>query len=95
MKDAERSRATELFGTIQEPTALASQIMGLKSNTFDVPVNGTAAGSGTGKNVRVKLTEKERKKVEQMIRNAKSLQEIIRLEKELNEGRIPVGAQDD
>jgi U2 small nuclear ribonucleoprotein A' len=41
----------------------------------------------------VKLTNQERKKVEEMIRNAKSLQEIIRLEKELNEGRIPAGAQ--
>jgi U2 small nuclear ribonucleoprotein A' len=30
--------------------------------------------------------------VEELIRNAKSLQEISRLEKELNEGRIPGGA---
>lgn len=29
-----------------------------------------------------------------MIREAKSLQEITRLEKELNEGRIPRGAAD-
>lgn len=67
--------------------------MGIKSRTFDVPsVNGTAAASN--KNYRVKLTDKERKKVEELIRNAKSLQDIIRLEKELNEGRVPVGAQD-
>jgi U2 small nuclear ribonucleoprotein A' len=31
--------------------------------------------------------------VEELIKNAKSLQDIIRLEKELNEGRVPVGAQ--
>jgi U2 small nuclear ribonucleoprotein A' len=67
--------------------------MGVKSKTFDVPsANGTLTSSSS-KNYRVKLTDKERKKVEEMIRNAKSLQEIIRLEKELNEGRIPVGAQ--
>ena len=30
--------------------------------------------------------------MEALIRNAKSLQEITRLEKELNEGRIPAGA---
>ena len=30
--------------------------------------------------------------MEKMIREAKSLQEITRLEKELNEGRIPAGA---
>jgi U2 small nuclear ribonucleoprotein A' len=67
--------------------------MGVKSRTFDIPsVNGPSAAPAS-KNYRVKLTDKERKKVEELIRNAKSLQEIIRLEKELNEGRIPAGAQ--
>lgn len=67
--------------------------MGVKSRTFDIPTaNGTSATSSS-KNYRVKLTDKERKKVEELIRNAKSLQDIIRLEKELNEGRVPVGAQ--
>jgi len=95
VKDAEREKAKELFGTAAEPSALASKIIGVKSKTFDVPsANGTSSGS-SAKNYRVKLTDKERKKVEEMIRNAKSLQEIIRLEKELNEGRIPVGAQGD
>ena len=41
------------------------------------------------KSYRVKLTDPERKRVEELIRNAKTLQEISRLEKELNEGRIP------
>jgi U2 small nuclear ribonucleoprotein A' len=68
--------------------------MGVKSRTFDIPsANGTSTATSS-KNYRVKLTDKERKKVEEMIRNAKSLQEIIRLEKELNEGRVPVGADD-
>jgi len=64
--------------------------MGIKSRTFDVPssahVNG---GPQTDKSYRVNLTDKEKKRVEALIRNAKSLQEISRLEKELNEGRIP------
>ena len=69
--------------------------MGIKSRTFDTPsANGTSAASSS-KNYRVKLTDKERKKVEELIRNAKSLQEIIRLEKELNDGRVPAGAQGD
>jgi len=93
VKDVERQKAKELFGTAAEPSALASKIMGVKSKTFDVPsANGTSTSSSS-KNYRVKLTDKERKKVEEMIRNAKSLQEIIRLEKELNEGRVPAGAQ--
>ncbi|TAQ91604.1 hypothetical protein B7494_g72 [Chlorociboria aeruginascens] len=93
VKDAERKRATELFGTAAEPSALASKIMGVKSKTFDIPpANGTDSGSSS-KNYRVKLTDKERKKVEELIKNAKSLQDIIRLEKELNEGRVPAAAQ--
>jgi U2 small nuclear ribonucleoprotein A' len=68
--------------------------MGVKSRTFDVPsANGTSEPSAA-KSYRVKLTDKERKKVEELIKNAKSLQDIIRLEKELNEGRVPAGAQD-
>ena len=107
----EREKAAELFGTAKEPSALvsfpsstawqtltgkqASKIMGVKSKTFDVAsANGTAT-TLSSKNYRVKLTDKERKKVEEMIRNAKSLQDIIRLEKELNEGRVPAGAQGD
>ncbi|KZF19386.1 L domain-like protein [Xylona heveae TC161] len=97
VKDPERKKAAELFGTVEEPSALASKIMGIKSRTFDVPgvsspadLSGGAEGGGRG--YRVRLTEKERKRVEEMIRNAKSLAEITRLEKELNEGRIPGGA---
>jgi U2 small nuclear ribonucleoprotein A' len=67
--------------------------MGVKSRTFDVASSNGASTSASAKNYRVKLTDKERKKVEELIRNAKSLQEIIRLEKELNEGRVPAGAQ--
>ncbi|EAL91510.1 U2 snRNP complex subunit [Aspergillus fumigatus] len=93
VKDAERAKAKELFGTAEEPTALASKIMGIKSRTFDVP-SGGAERAPADKAVRVKLTEKERKRVEKMIREARSLQEITRLEKELNEGRIPGGALD-
>lgn len=95
MRDAERAKATELFGTFEEPSALASKIMGIKSRTFDVtPATGGAAAPAGDRAIRVKLTDAERKRVEKMIREAKSLQEIARLEKELNEGRIPGGALD-
>ena len=69
--------------------------MGVKSKTFDVPSTNGNPTSASSRSYRVKLTEKERKKVEELIRNAKSLQDIIRLEKELNEGRVPAGAQVD
>ncbi|PGH02417.1 U2 small nuclear ribonucleoprotein A' [Helicocarpus griseus UAMH5409] len=100
VKDAERVRAAELFGTPTNPTPLTSKIMGIKSRTFDVSAAATSAAMRGGtpqqqpgeKPIRVKLTEQERKRVEKMIREAKSLQEITKLERELNEGRIPGGA---
>lgn len=75
--------------------------MGIKSRTFDIPsasslANGTVSSSAAGdKSYRVKLTEKEKKRVERLIKNAKSLQEIARLEKELNDGRVPQGGGDE
>ncbi|EDN03046.1 small nuclear ribonucleoprotein U2 [Histoplasma capsulatum] len=100
VKDVERNRAADLFGTPSNPTPLTSKIMGIKSRTFDPSTSllrtGTARDTSsqqTGERpIRVKLTEKERKRVEKMIREAKSLQEITKLERELNEGRIPGGA---
>lgn len=90
----ERAKAKELFGTEKEPSALASKIMGTKSRTFDIPSGGAVDREPAEKAGRVKLTDKERKRVEKMIREAKSLHEITRLEKELNEGRIPGGTLD-
>ena len=92
VKDAERNRAKGLFGTMEEPSALASKIMGIKTRAFDATGATLADRAPAEKAIRVKLTDTERKRVEKMIREAKSLQEIIRLEKELNEGRIPGGA---
>ncbi|KAI9679455.1 MAG: U2 snRNP complex subunit [Caeruleum heppii] len=95
VKLAEREKATELFGTLQEPSALASKIMNVKSRTFDVPssLNGDPANptSAAGRSARIQLSEQEKKRVEKLIRNATSLQEIARLERELNEGRVPGG----
>ncbi|KKY13709.1 putative small nuclear ribonucleoprotein a [Phaeomoniella chlamydospora] len=92
IKDAEREKAAELFGTAEEPSALASKILGVKSRTFDLSTGGAVNGRASGeKALRVKLTDEERKRVEKMIREAKSLQEIAQLEKELNEGRVPGG----
>ena len=72
--------------------------MGVKSRTFDVPSVGSSLANGVSSDQklnRVKLSDKEKKRVEHLIKNAKSLQEIARLEKELNEGRVPAGADVD
>ncbi|ERS97781.1 hypothetical protein HMPREF1624_05952 [Sporothrix schenckii ATCC 58251] len=98
VKDAERRKAEELFGTHILPTELARKIMGVKSKQFDVVsgLNRTGATNGTSdaapsKLSRIKLSDAERKRLQERIRTATSLDEIARLEKELQEGRVPAG----
>ncbi|KAK4465226.1 U2 small nuclear ribonucleoprotein A [Cladorrhinum samala] len=102
VKDAERQKGKELFGEGEdELTELGSKIMGVKSKgagAFDVNAAGGKGGSGDGggsgetnKLSRLKLTEKERRRLQALIKKADSLEEIIRLEKALNEGRLPAG----
>ena len=51
--------------------------------------------NGTAKNYRVQYTDKEKKKIQQAIRNAKTMAEVARLEKAMNEGTIPAGILDE
>lgn len=90
VKDAERKHAKELFGTEEAPSSLATKIRGTKSKgLIAAPVpDGPADGS---KLARIKLTDAEKKRLQEMIKKASSLEEIIRLEKMLNEGRLPPG----
>ncbi|KAI0844761.1 L domain-like protein [Daldinia vernicosa] len=93
VKDAERKQAATLFGTAEEPTDLASKIMGVKSKTFDsaLSANGAPSGALPTRMSRIKLTEKEKQRLQDMIKKATSLDEITRLEAMLREGRIPAG----
>lgn len=64
--------------------------MGIKSQTFSITSsNGTA--NATSRMKRLKLTGKEKQRLQERIKKASSLEEIIRLEKELEEGRLPPG----
>lgn len=69
--------------------------MGNKSKQLDIAAaasNGTAGGGAApSKLSRIKLTDKEKERLKEMIKKADSLQEIIRLEKMLTEGTIPAG----
>ncbi|OTA98841.1 hypothetical protein M426DRAFT_101151 [Hypoxylon sp. CI-4A] len=99
VKDAERKQAATLFGaSADEPTELASKIMGVKSKTFDsssssslLPGSGGASAGLPTRMSRLKLTDKEKKRLQDMIKRATSLDEITRLEAMLREGRIPAG----
>lgn len=96
VRDAERDAATELFGTAAEPTELAAKIRGVKSRVVDgAATNGRVPQrEGGGKAFRAVLSESEKKRVQEMLQNAKSMAEIDRIEKDLAEGRIPKGAAD-
>ncbi|QPH12178.1 U2 snRNP complex subunit [Epichloe festucae Fl1] len=91
VKEVERERGRELFGTEEELTPLASEILGKKTKTL-VSAKGSAQ---TSKLSRIKLTDDEKKRLQEKIRKATSLQEIIALEKELNEGRVPADVHGD
>lgn len=86
MRDVERSKAEALFGTAEEPTELASKIMGIKSKGFVVP--SLANGGDAPAKERI-WTEEEKRKMRAAIKAAGSLAEMARLEKDFAEGRIP------
>ncbi|SPN99578.1 related to U2 snRNP protein A` [Cephalotrichum gorgonifer] len=93
VKDVERKQAKELFGTAEAPSALAIKIRGTKSKGLAAPLADGPADSA--KFARIKLTDGEKKRLQEMIKKASSLEEIIRLEKMINEGRLPPGFHTD
>jgi U2 small nuclear ribonucleoprotein A' len=84
VKDQERKTAIKLFGTVAEPSELASQIMGTKSKTFD---SFQEAGVGS-KLPATKLSDGERKNLQEQLKNAKTLAEVDRIERALRSGHI-------
>ncbi|KAF2129288.1 small nuclear ribonucleoprotein U2, A [Dothidotthia symphoricarpi CBS 119687] len=86
VRDVERKKAKELFGTSEEPTDLASKIMGVKSKGFVVPSFENGADDSTKERI---YTDDEKKRMRAAIQAASSLAEMARLEKDFSEGRIP------
>ena len=67
---------------------------GVKSKNFDVSGAGVNGRAGAQKGMRTQLTASEKQRVQDLIKNARSLAEIAKIEKDLAEGRIPQGAAD-
>ncbi|KXT17106.1 hypothetical protein AC579_2017 [Pseudocercospora musae] len=84
VKDAEREKGKELFGTHEEPSDLAKSIAAVKSSNgvFNTPIASTGS--------RMKYTEEEKKKFQAMVQKAQTLAEIQKLEKAFNEGRLQI-----
>ncbi|KAH6613959.1 U2 small nuclear ribonucleoprotein A [Boeremia exigua] len=86
VKDVERKKAEELFGTSDEPTELASKIMGVKSTGFVAPITNGADSSYNKDRI---YTDDEKSRMRAAIQAASSLAEMAKLEKDFAEGRIP------
>jgi hypothetical protein len=86
VRDTERRKATEIFGTAGEPSELATKIKGQKSKGFVVPNYTNGADTPTKERI---WTEEEKNRMRAAIKNANSLAEMARLEKDFSEGRIP------
>ncbi|EWC47971.1 U2 small nuclear ribonucleoprotein A' [Drechslerella stenobrocha 248] len=91
VRDAERKAAEKLFGTEDDPTAAAAQILGVKSRHFDV----SSVDPRGEKNFKTTYTQNEKTRIQDMIRNAKSLEEVARLEKQLREGTLIMASAED
>ncbi|KAK1071867.1 U2 snRNP complex subunit [Friedmanniomyces endolithicus] len=94
VKDVERERAKELFGTFDEPTELAQSIIAVRSNK-PLSYAGAPTVNGAGGGQKLKITEKEKKRFETLVRKAKTLGEVQKLEKAFAEGRLPAGVGDE
>ncbi|KAI5362899.1 Putative U2 small nuclear ribonucleoprotein A' [Septoria linicola] len=92
VKDAERKKAKELFGTSDAPTELAQSILATRSSRTGTFGGSAPAANGTGK--KVVITEEEKKKFQLLVQRAKTLAEVQKLEKMFNEGRLPTGVMD-
>lgn len=95
VKDAERAKATELFGTHDAPTELTQSITSTRSNKAS-KYSAAPTANGVSKGQRLKITEKEKKRFEALVRKAKTLADVQKLEKMYSEGRLPtdVGGED-
>jgi len=68
------------------------QIMGQVSRTFDVGAKANGdSGEKDSKISRLQLTDQEKKKLAALVSQAGSREEVVKLEKDFMEGRIPAG----
>lgn len=89
-------RTPQLPFLIQQLTN-ARQILSVRSakSLTSTSLSSQTNGTTSGKAYNVKMTEEETKRFQELIKNAKTLAEVARLEKAYQEGRIPAGMMDE
>ena len=93
VKDTERVQAREIFGTLKAPTEAAKSIQAASASTSTSYIAPLA--NGAAKQSKITLNDKEKARFETLVKNAKTLAEITRLEKDMSEGRTPAGVLDE
>ena len=86
----------ELFGTHDEPTSVAKKIASVRSREAENPdafITMTASSSDAGNANANNFTPEQRQQLEHLIRNAKTLNDMTKLENAMKEGRMPAGMQ--
>lgn len=85
----------ELFGTLDAPTDAARKILasssGVAKHTASSLLGDDDGDQQPAKRAKTRLTDEERARYQKMVREAKSLREIERLERMLAEGKVPMG----
>ena len=94
IRDAERVAAHDLFGPADAPTDLARSIARVKSAAPAVNLNADVEmrdgpGADGGKRRKLAYTAAQREYFDKAIREAKTLQEVERLQRDMVEGRLP------
>jgi len=89
VKKQERLEAEELFNSAEGATLSASFAAKKSDNTFVPGQESAASSSATAPSGVSKLTPEQRSKIRQAILNAKSDEELSRLEEALQKGKMP------
>ena len=90
VRQAERDAARELFGeSFTAQTDTAKKILASTKTGRPLPTGDDDEDGAPAKRRKLRLTDEERAGLEKMVREAKSLREIERLERALAEGRMP------
>ena len=88
VKDSERKAASELFGPQDHPFQLAKNITENKSRDVQMlDAFGPTDGDAHSKNL-LTMTNDQRERVKERIKSARTLDEAMKLEAALSEGKI-------
>lgn len=88
VKEVDRIEAKGLFGTEGDPSHLAKSILHQRSQDVRMADAFSATNGRSAQSDLLAMTDEQREQVKQRIRSARTLDEAMKLEAALREGRI-------